>query len=279
MRLGLRHCISALALLLSAACADAPTSPVATSDSVGPSEHAWIPGDGECDPWQDLSWCDDPGDPGDGTCVTSEPGGGEDTEEHVGSEGCGTGGGGTTAPSPTESDTCKTGNTVIDDPAVEAGFKELWRKSGVDQPQAQRMEHAAWIIRNADGTHSVQQITSYYAQGPCSVNHNMNAPPGAVGWIHTHPFRTGETMQACGALKREVSPGQWVDWIGPNGQPLYPRYNNQPSQPDREVIKSVNVIRKQQGQPGLQAYMIDNEGITRYGANGGKDQSFTRCGY
>lgn len=272
-----RRCLSTFALLLlAAACADAPTSPT-TILGTGPRENVWIPPDpGECNPWQDVNWCEDPGD-GD-TCVTSDSTSGP--EGYVGVEGCpGTGGGGGTSDPPsTDPDTCTTGNAVIDDPTVEAGLTDLWKRSGIDKPQEQRLEHAAWIIRNSDGSHRLMAF-SYTVQTACSVNGNMNAPAGAVGWVHTHPFRSGETMQVCGALKREVSPGQWVDWIGPNGQPLYPRYSNQPSQPDRDFISSVNSLRKQLGQTYLNGYVIDNERITRYGANGAKDQSFGRCGY
>lgn len=277
MQSRLRHYLSALALLLLvAACADAPTSPTATV-GVGPREGVWIPPEpGECDPYQDVNWCED--DPDDGTCATSDSIGGP--EGYVGIQACPSprGGGGSSSPPPTYPDTCKTGNAVIDDPAVEAGLTDLWKKSNIDSAQEKRLEHAAWIIRNADGSHRLMAFT-YTIQTPCSVNGNMNAPPSAVGWAHTHPFRSGETMQVCGALKREVSPGQWVDWIGPNGQPIYPRYSNQPSQPDRDFMGSVNSLRKQLGQTYLNGYVIDNERITRYGANGAKDQSYGRCGY
>jgi hypothetical protein len=188
----------------------------------------------------------------------------------------GGGGGGTLEPS----DSCNTDDPALDDPQVQAGLADLWARSGIDQPQQQRREQAAWIVRNPDGSYGLVPITAYAYQEPCRVNPaDMNGPPNAVGWVHTHPFIRGEVMQICGPVKVEVSPGQWVNWVGPNGQHAYHSYRNEPSQPDRDFMYAVNSARKVLGRSYLQAYVVDSERITRYGANSDKDQPYGRCGY
>jgi hypothetical protein len=243
-----------------------------------------------CDAWMDANWCK--GD----QCIMGVPavngpefsgiascpiGGGP----IGGPDGPGTGGpgtGGPTEPKPplpeVPGDTCNTQHPVIDDPAVQAGFQDLWAKSGSSKAQTQRLEHAAWIVQNPDGSHRIEPF-AYFVQTPCSVNGNMNAPTGAVGWVHTHPFTAGEEMRACSPVQREVSPGNWVVVRGPDGQPLYQRYANQPSQPDREFMLAVNGVRAAVGQNKLTGYMIDNDRIVVYGTNEKKDWPHARCGY
>jgi hypothetical protein len=86
-------------------------------------------------------------------------------------------------------------------------------------------------------------------------------------------------MRACSPVQREVSPGNWVVVRGPDGQPLYQRYANQPSQPDREFMLAVNGVRAAVGQNKLTGYMIDNDRIVVYGTNEKKDWPHARCGY
>lgn len=279
MRMTLRKCCAALVLLFVAACSDSPVGPGASARTAAPSETgAYIPGGpGECDPWLSADWCRDeelcptalePGT-GDPFAVQSCPGGGEPV------------GGGPSPPAtePPSPDSCETQNTVVDDPVVQAGFKDLWQRSRINEPQAQRLETAAWIVRNADGTHRLVEL-SYSQRGPCNVNGNWSAPPGAIGYVHTHPFAAGEEMVVCGALKRPLPGGGWADIVRPDGRPVYERYNNQPSWPDREMITEViNRVRKARGEELLDAYIIDNERITRYTMNGVKDVVYGRCGY
>jgi hypothetical protein len=89
---------------------------------------------------------------------------------------------------------------------------------------------------------------SITAQGPCNINGNLNAPQGAVAWVHTHPFKAGEVQTICGALKEPEpnSPGAFRDMRGSNGQPVYPTYDNKPSYPDRELMHDGNYTRSQQ---------------------------------
>lgn len=236
-----------------------------------------------CDPWTSLNWCEGEG----GGCITSVG-----SSEYQGIAGCVPPGGGGAptlpappppaptqpAPEPEPGDTCNTGDPVLESSAVQATLKDLWSKSRASEAQAQRLEHAAWIIQNPDGTYGTAPF-SYSAQTPCGVNGNMNAPPGAVGWVHTHPFTAGEEMRICGPIQREVSPGVWTPVRGPDGQFLYERYANQPSQPDRSFMQALNGVRSALGQPKITGYMIDNEGTVVYGTATTKDQTRPRCGF
>lgn len=236
----------------------------------------------ECDPYHYTCGpedCMESAWSGDETIQSCLPGGGGAPGPGAPSPPPPGGGGGGELP-PENPDSCDTDDPVLDDPAVQAGLADLWARSGIDQPQAQRLEHSAWIVRNPDGSHSVVRITSYNVQEPCRINPgDVNAPPGTVAWVHTHPFAARELLLICGPLQREVAPGQYVPVVGRDGHPVYLRYSNQPSQPDRDFMYAVNSMRKMRGQSYLQAYVIDNEQITRYGANGDKDQPFGRCGY
>jgi hypothetical protein len=272
-----------LSLFVVAACSDSPTVPTVSAEGSRASEHVtYYPGTGECDPWMNLNWCEgrDPGE-----CITSDPSTGE-PEEYVGIQGCGTGGGdpggGGTPTDPPPADTaCNTSdNAVLNDPSVQAGFESLWNQSGMNLQQSQRLESAGWIIQNADGSRQLVAF-SYTQRNACAVNGNLFPPPGAVGFVHTHPFTTGERMTACGPITYEAPNGQTFVVVGRDGQPLYHAYNNQPSPRDRDLLQNViNRVRKSRGEQPLEGYVIDNEGITRYsGLNGDKDKTYGRCGY
>lgn len=80
------------ALLLAAACADAPTAPNAAGTTGSSSDYLLdpvivigTPQEPVCDPYTDPNWCQ--GDDG-GQCTTSYPG--TDDSEYVGTAGCGT---------------------------------------------------------------------------------------------------------------------------------------------------------------------------------------------
>lgn len=266
----------AVATLAFAACTDAPTIPRTDAREAGPASHVMpIDGGKPCDPWRDVNWCEDPGD----DCLTS-------TGDEAGVQNCsgtpgGPGGGGPTVNPPAPDTACKTNDdAVLNDLAVQAGFEELWEQSGIDLEQSQRLESAAWIVQNPDGSHHLAPIT-YNQRDACGVNGNWFAPAGTIGFVHTHPFRSGEVMTACGPVTYEAPDGRRLTVIGQDGQPIYHRYNNQPSPRDRDLLTNViNRVRKARGEPGLRGYVIDNERITRYvNENGYKDTTYNRCGY
>jgi hypothetical protein len=218
--------------------------------------------------------------------MTSQPPEGT-PEEFVGVQGCapgggGGGGGGDPQPDQPPADTaCNTSdNAVLNDPTVQAGFENLWNQSGMNLQQSQRLESAGWIVQNANGSRQLVAF-SYTQRDACGVNGNFFPPPGAVGFVHTHPFTTGERMTSCGPMTYEAPSGQTFVVVGRDGQPLYHTYNNQPSPRDRDLLQNViNRVRKARGEQPLEGYVIDNEGITRYsGMNGDKDRTYGRCGY
>lgn len=230
------------------------------------------PDPAECDPYASLNWCE-----GGGDCLTA------------GSTGCpigggpGPGGGGGVVPpdNPPADTACNTSDSpVLNDAAVQTGFEDLWNQSRMNLEQSQRLESAAWIVQNADGSRHMVPF-SYTQRNACAVNGNFFPPPGAVGFVHTHPFTTGERMTACGPMTYETPNGQSHVVVGRDGQPLYHTYNNQPSPRDRHLLQGViNHVRKARGEPPLDGYVLDNEGITRYvGMNGDKDRLYGRCGY
>jgi hypothetical protein len=120
------------------------------------------------------------------------------------------------------------------------------------------------------------------AQGPCGINGNFNAPSGAVAWVHTHPFRNGEVQTICGAVKQPdpSAPGGYRDVIGPNGQPVYPQYRNNPSIPDRELMNDINATMALLGRNWLAGVIIDANQTTVYSENASEGTSpLPRCGY
>jgi len=299
-----------LVLLVAAGCTDAPTLPSAPSDvqmaaSESPVYNEWtevqscddtsvyclnpvyprVPGGPTpCDPWLDLNWCDD----GEFECVESI--GAATSPDYQVIASCPPGGypappGGGPPPGdppsePTDT-TCLTGEPALDTQAVRHTLDSLWRASNASAAQAQRMEHAVWIILNANGSYTTAAFNPT-RQGPCNVNGNLHAPPGAVAWLHTHPFTTGEVMTICGALKRPdpTAPGGFRDMIGPDGRPVYAVYDNKPSIPDRELMNDVNALRSRLGLGLLVGVVIDANQTTVYTENVGDGNSvFPRCGY
>lgn len=277
MQLRIRHCLSALVLLSTAACVDAPTSPVVDPGSAVPREMGFTdPGDpGECDPWQDVDWCEGGGDD---PCVTSG-GGGEGHGESVSVQGCtGSGPGGPGAGSTNPSDTCTTGDPAFDSPAIQQGLADIWNRSNPDAPQAQRLEQAAWIVRSTNGAYRMEPF-QIYSQGPCGINGNLAAPANAVAWVHTHPFRQGEVQVSCGALKEPDPGGGLRDVLGPDGRPLYPTYDNRPSNRDRATMQTINETRAST-LPQLSGVIIDYDKTTVYTENPSDGTtSLPRCGY
>jgi hypothetical protein len=279
MRLRLRPRLATLGMLVTGACADSPTSPTLSPDKIRPSEiGAYIPPDdgATCNKYTDPNFCQGRRI---GECITSNPG---TFDSEVGVESCDGGGGGGTAPSPDPpADTCLTGDEGLDAPAVKQGLKDLWTRSNPDAPQAQRLEQAGWIVRGWDGSYSMVPF-NVSVQGPCNINGNLSAPPGAVAWVHTHPFTTGEVMASCGPVKMQdpSAPGGYRDMIGSDGQPRYRAYNNNPSNFDRNLLDQVNTLRASLTPPQdqLAGVIIDANRTTIYTENSGeKPIPLPRC--
>jgi hypothetical protein len=204
MKLRLRRCLSTVGMLVAGACADSPTAPPLTPDNRGPTETgAYIPpDDGGCDKYTDPNFCQGPGT---GTCITSTPGTGASEDGVHGCPGDDGGGSNSTPPPPEQprADSCLTGDDALDAPAVKQGLKDLWTRSNPDAPVAQRLEQAGWIVRGWDGSYSMVRFNASF-QGPCEINGNFNAPPGAVAFVHTHPYRRGDVQTSCPPIQERT---------------------------------------------------------------------------
>lgn len=289
-------------------CHDLPTGPLPDPSDVGGLLS------GECTKQTDGTYLCPPisSDPGTGSEPCMESTGGEDPESMIvqscppsggpgdGSTGPAPGDGSTGGdtpihggdgrstqppprdPPPTEVvDTCDTGDAAFDDPIIMQGLKDLWTRSNPVAPQAQRLEQAAWIIHDAGGSFRMAPFITT-RQGPCNVNGNFNPPAGAVAWVHTHPFWSGEVQTVCGALKQPdpYVPGGFRDVLGPDGQPVYPEYRNSPSIPDRELLNDINATMEMLGRNPLAGVIIDANQITVYSENSSDGTAvFPRCSY
>lgn len=177
-------------------------------------------------------------------CGSSSPGGGTPAT--------GPGGGGSPPPSPCwdceidPSAPCRTGDPLIDSPGVNAIFRDLWSRSNPGGPYNQRMEQAAWIVVQ-NGRFSAVPMNG--ATTPCSVTPSEAPPPGAVSYIHTHPYKW-ERLTNC-------------------GDPFF--YTGTASDDDVARLDTWNFT---------EGYLMDDVGIGRFNRNTGTQTSReSRCMY
>lgn len=162
---------------------------------------------------------------------------------------------------------CDTGDPVVDSPEVQQGFADLWSRSNPDAEMQDRLERGGWIIQGPAG-YSVQPFPESWTLNACEIRFPVDAlaPTGAVAWVHTHPYRSGERLTACGSH---------TIYIGGVPMKAYFRYGNQPSEDDGKFSTLWN-------KPG---YVIDKNKITRFIGNASSPDHFdvqsqvNRCGY
>jgi|GEM_PF-1939418 len=154
---------------------------------------------------------------------------------------------------------CSTGDQTIDDPAVQAGYKELWAASNPNGNLYQRVEAAGWVVRTPNGTFAIE---SWNIQGANYCGWS-GTPPAAtqgtvVGFVHTHPYAVGENVLNC--------EGQVVTYTG------------EPSLADRQT--SAQLGPSYGYGSGLPGYILDKNGLTKFvGYTEVVDQRYSRCGY
>jgi hypothetical protein len=271
----------AFTLLVTGACADGPTAPVTSAPDVvydvgvqgcvdgGICKLPEITTPGEPDdPHCDMWW-----KPDCGACATSTIGSPEDMQGVSGCPGGGTGpgsggdptapgggGGGTPPPPPPcpdggceepQPDPCITGDPKLDDPDVYNGFSALWAASNYDPtvPQSQRSERAGWLVQDGLGYRLVEIVNAAFY--PCGVDIHETPPAGAVGVVHTHPWKIGETVTTCAS-----------------GAVLY---TGTPSGDDQATLRQFGFTT---------GYILDANGIGRFSASGGETVlRENRCGY
>lgn len=293
MRLILRMTPVLIAVVLAAACGDA-ASPTAVPVGTAPAAEATtsdldgcvsdglcvlppiIVGGGgggdECDP--STGRCEEPTP---GECITS---GTPDSDSLAGLDDCGgggsLGGGGSTDPgdggseSPPASedvstDTCYTGDPIVDTPTVQDGFNAIWTLSNYDPSGSQetRREQGGWILKDGQG-YRFEQFPSTWNRTPCSIDFppNLTPPSGAVGWVHTHPYRNGERMTEC---RQELPGGIQVAFT----------YRNDPSFDDDEITKAWRAMGYD-----IKGYVIDADQITVFTGEDAAEtvNAYSRCG-
>jgi len=117
--------------------------------------------------------------------------------------------------------------------------------------QSDRRERAGWIVLNGNGTYSFVTAT-IISNTPCSARFDLTPPPGAVQWAHSHPFRRGEVITACGFPSGSYYPG--------GGSPA--------DQATSDLLG------------GMHGYAIDPQGIYEFGGTQYTIQrNWIRCGY
>lgn len=179
-------------------------------------------------------------------------------------------GGGSEMPPPDSTDEkpCNTSDPVLNSLAVQAGFEDLWSRSNPDAEMSQRREKGGWIIQS--GTAYVfEPWPDSWTIGPCGLDlpETTTAPAGAIGYVHTHPYKRDELLTSCDHLVLTFGNGQTMA--------VYEKYKNAPSDPDGEAASRW----------GIAGYIIDKNRITRYvGTPTGTDKyrvtaQHGRCGY
>jgi hypothetical protein len=162
---------------------------------------------------------------------------------------------------------CDVPDAALDSPEIQAAMQQIWDETNASAAdQTQRIEHGGWIIEGANGF-SYQPFASTSVLRSCGFEVNEPIPPGAIGFIHSHPWRTGEEMRTCGAY--------------PDG--TYPVYNGNASHNDIETAKGAERLRWGTGR----GYIIDKNGISLFSPytqatdrnGGGRDERYGRCGY
>lgn len=269
------------ALMLIAACADAPTAPQLTGGEAMAGAMSsydsqtvqgcviegtcYLPpisgGGSTCDPYLELDWnCDEGG----GDCMTSLPGS-ETDAAYVGLAGCypepTKPGGGLEPPPTAPGDTCKTGDTIIDDPEVSRELRSLWTQSNPDANLYQRVEKAGWIVEYPAGQFSIMQWTGGSERFGCGDYPAQAGPANGriVGFVHTHPYEVDEAIVDCNL--RSVQ-----------------RYEGAPSDVDRRASVQLGQALGLGGP--LPGYIIDKDGYYRFdGQSNTATPRRQRCGY
>lgn len=130
-----------------------------------------------------------------------------------------------------------TGDPALDDPDIQAGIKEIWEKSDVDNPRwAERKEHSGYYVEKNGEVFFVEKV---YLKEPsiCGVASDPDQRRQLeeqgyriVGDIHTHPLEPGQYKNpGCDNFASEIlnvaegpSTGDYETWEAQNA--AYPHY-------------------------------------------------------
>jgi hypothetical protein len=137
----------------------------------------------------------------------------------------------------------------------------LWQQSNADANLYQRVEKAGWIVEHPAGQFSIMQWTGGTERFGCGDYPSIALPMQGtvVGFVHTHPYRVGETITDCA--------------LGPVHD-----YEGAPSDEDRATSIHLGAVLGKSGP--LPGYIIDKDGYYRYdGRMNTATPRRQRCGY
>jgi len=157
---------------------------------------------------------------------------------------------------------CETGDEIIDDPAIQEAFSNLWESSnfGSDDnpnPESERIEKGGFIVPAAGGGHVFQPMPSHLINeeetGPCRIRFSIpsDLPPGAI-YVHTHPYKKNQLQNHC-------IPGKTL------------KYKNEVGVKDRKALETMGLDR---------GIILDADKIISYTPNTSENPTLiNRCGY
>ena len=154
---------------------------------------------------------------------------------------------------------------ALSSPEVQQEMQAMWAATDANQMnQDARVEQSGWLVATPGGGFAIEPWGSSGVSHPCHVDFKGQVPANAVGYVHTHPWRTGEKMESCGVEYRAGS---------------YQIYRGNASSPDVKFIKDAAAIR-----PAVtQGYVMDKNGISVFSpqtrSSGGRDARIPRCNY
>jgi hypothetical protein len=132
---------------------------------------------------------------------------------------------------------------MVDASGVHEVFDGLWKAS-----LTAGTEKGGWLVAEGSTFRLIPFQNAVY--DACGVAINENPPPGAVGMVHTHPWRMFEYRNSCGG---------WT------------MYTGTPSAEDSAALRHF----------GLKVgYFLDYNGIGKYTDESGESaQRFGRCSF
>ena len=147
---------------------------------------------------------------------------------------------------------CDTGNPFVDNTEAQDVFKLLWQLSRYDKPEHERLEQAAFMWINPDGSIGWKAVQGegYIIQTNCDLNVYVpsDLPPNSV-FVHTHPYKNGEIQNHCGDRQRQY----FSDFI---------------NDIDRMMLEHDNISS---------GIFIDKDNVTMYTEDKSEDNTVKRC--
>lgn len=177
-------------------------------------------------------------------------------------------GGGWDPGEPDQGGPCQTGSPAVDTPEVQASMDEMYQASNPAAPLGDRKEQYGWLVQRDDGSFRLHPLG--ISGNVCGLDANVpwpeEGPQAIVAFVHTHPYKVGEIVPACGEDVNRVS--------------SFGVYESEPSDFDRRTSLDLGKamgLPPGQGVPGM---ILDGDNIVVFsGTDRSKDAVVPRCGY